>query len=377
MWEVGVLKNRNDASASIDGIIYQFYLALKYAFELPVNRILYIEKFGDITINDSFQIEVKKYNDKLTDTHKNLWNTLYNWIESDINLSNYETLILLTTQCIGVRSKFKGWNLKSICDKLDILEGIYNKYSSKKVKDKNIEKILKNVLSSENRSRLKVILNKFIIINSSLSDTEVYDQLCYKYARGIPHANQKKYINSLLGFIISPKNNNDKWEITFEEFNNECIELTRQYCKTDSIFPRDYSRNDCSIDLYSDYLFVKKVKDIDLTEEVQEAIFEYAEVHSLLIYEFLSREVTKEKYDIYEKDVKKDYQRLYRSSDLNVKTGSGIKESKLFYYDIMTKEAQQFMSYSDTPKTFRNGILHILANDNKENIVWKLGDNHE
>jgi len=189
-------KIRNDASSSTDGIIYQFYIALKYAFELPENRKLLIEKFGDVTLEDKSQIEVKKYKDSLTDTHENLWNTLLNWVDANFDIEAFETLILLTTQSIGEKSKLKNWNSKNADQKLMILEEIYNKYTQKKKKDLSKLELIEEVIKDENRIKLKNVLEKFIIVSSNPDDVELYNQLCMKYARNIPKKNQDNYIRS-------------------------------------------------------------------------------------------------------------------------------------------------------------------------------------
>ena len=61
------------------------------------NESIFIEEYGDITTS-SEQIEVKKYEDNLTDRHPNFWNTLSNWYNPDFDIYNYDSLVLLTTQ---------------------------------------------------------------------------------------------------------------------------------------------------------------------------------------------------------------------------------------------------------------------------------------
>lgn len=370
-------KIRNDASSSIDGIVYQFYIALKYAFELPENRKLLIEKFGDVTLENKSQIEVKKYQDNLTDTHENLWNTLLNWLDVKFDIELFETLILLTTQSIGERSALKEWNLKNVDQKLKILEGIYDKYTQKKKKDLLKFELIKNILKAENRTKLKDILEKFIIVSSNPDDVELYNQLCMKYARNIPKKNQDTYIKALLGYLILPKGDNkDKWEITCDDFNSECQKLAQLLIDQESLFPRTECNKQIEYDEYKEHLFVKKIEEIEYHKEIKDAIKEYAEIHSLVINELLTRQVSRKKYDDYEEDVKKNYKRLYRRASRSICDNNCIKESKNFYDDIMTSEAQQYMSYSDTPKTFRNGILHMVADEVNEDIKWKLGDDN-
>ncbi|MPN47731.1 hypothetical protein SDC9_195335 [bioreactor metagenome] len=179
----------------------------------------------------------------------------------------------------------------------------------------------------------------------------------------------------MLGYLISPKGDDkDKWEITCDDFNNECEKLGKLLIDKESLFPKIKCCTEIEYEEYEGHLFVKKIEEIEYHKEIKDAIKEYAEIHSLVINEFLTRQISKGKYDDYEEEVKKNYKRLYRKASRNINDTDCIKESKNFYDEIMTNEAPQFMSYSDTPKTFRNGILHMVADDINEDIKWKLGD---
>ena len=104
----------NDASDKVKGFLYQFYIALNYCFELKQGEKLYIEKYGDVTIDSISQIEVKNYSKPLTDCDDNFWNTLCNWLNDSFDSNNYKQLILLTTQQIGANSQLNNWNKKTI-----------------------------------------------------------------------------------------------------------------------------------------------------------------------------------------------------------------------------------------------------------------------
>jgi len=65
-------KLKHDATLTIAAIIYQFYKAVEKSFDLRKGEKLFIEKYGDITISNNLQIEVKRYEKPLTDLHVNL-----------------------------------------------------------------------------------------------------------------------------------------------------------------------------------------------------------------------------------------------------------------------------------------------------------------
>ena len=76
-----------DASESVEGIIYQFYVALDRCFKLKESESLYVEREGDVSTATE-QLEVKRYNDALTDSHINFWNTLNNWLTPLLTVRN-------------------------------------------------------------------------------------------------------------------------------------------------------------------------------------------------------------------------------------------------------------------------------------------------
>src|SRR5665648_113630 len=139
-------KLKNDASSSIGGTIYQFYIAIDKCFELLDGEKVIIEKYGDVTVSDKYQIEVKQYHEDLTDLHENIWKTIDNWLQNDFDVRHYKNLILFTTQKFGARSSFKEWNNKTKNEKKQILDGIAQKFHQQSKKGKDTEKVLNSVL---------------------------------------------------------------------------------------------------------------------------------------------------------------------------------------------------------------------------------------
>ena len=250
---------KNDASTSIAGTIHQFYVALDYCFDLVSGETLFIEKFGDVAIPGIKQLEVKKYNDDLTDLHENIWKTINNWLEKDFLPSDYKKLILLTTQDFSKSSTMKEWNEKNAEEKKIILKNIEEKYKKRKKKDSDKENLVSNVLSNSNADKLKIILEKFVISDSSPKEVEYWNIIKDTKVGDIPSTNRDDYLNSLLGFIISPETvNTNSWTITYNDFSTRRQELTKQFCTNTKIFPQ--IRQDVSEkekEEKSQHLFVK------------------------------------------------------------------------------------------------------------------------
>ncbi|MGV2812618.1 hypothetical protein [Enterobacter cancerogenus] len=257
----------NNASESTEGHIYQIYTALYYCKDLLKDECLYFEKYGDITISDDCQIEVKRYHEDLNDTHINIWKTIKNWLHSSFEPSIYNKLILLTTQQFSKTSTLKNWNSKTDTEKFLALEKIYelSKKRNEKtaLKDQPVTlKFMHDIFNKKNDSKFKKILSKFIILDSSPILKEQYDRLLYTCTPGIIENNKKIFLNSLLGFIISPDaiGNKNGWCITYEQIEEQRVLLTSELCKKTSIFPKkhfDRKINVASSD-YQNHLFVKK-----------------------------------------------------------------------------------------------------------------------
>lgn len=99
-----MVKQSNNSTPTIKGLIYQFLVALGKCFELQAGETVYIETYGDISIlgcNDTVQIESKFYKENLTDYDHNIWNTLNNWLKESFPIDSFSSLVLLTTQTLN------------------------------------------------------------------------------------------------------------------------------------------------------------------------------------------------------------------------------------------------------------------------------------
>lgn len=90
-----------DSTSSIKGVLFQFLIALERCFEMQKGQVVYIETYGDVSVlgnlSDSKQIESKLYKKALTDSDKNVWKSIYNWMREDFPVETFSSLILLTT----------------------------------------------------------------------------------------------------------------------------------------------------------------------------------------------------------------------------------------------------------------------------------------
>ncbi len=380
-----VTKVVNDASESIGAIIYQFYIALEKCFDLGPEESVFIEKYGDVS-NLTQQIEVKQYSDNLTDSHLNFWNTLKNWLNANFDHEKFKNLILLTTQDYGSQTKFADWNMSTLDERYNILSDIksaaeerYSKAQSKgenKTKDKPQSLTLMEIVLDEKTSeRLKHIIPKIFIADASPLLPELYSIIKNKYLKGFLICNRDVVMNTMLGFLTSPERGDISFEITEEAFTRQFQEVTAQYNSTTIIFPKRYLNNtvdEAEKEAHLSENYIKKIKEIEYEDVIADAITHYVVTNKTISEELKNRLSSKSFYEAYHQEIIEQIKPKYRIACRNAKGDNLINQSKNHYDEVMGLPSPPLSNYNDTPLIFKNGTIHILANDEAYDITWKL-----
>lgn len=371
----------HDSTKTFKPIIYQFYIALEKCFDLLENESVYIETYGDVTVmseTESSQTEVKDYEKDLTNLDHNIWKTLKNWL-NDPNVSKYKNLILLTTQDLSGNTAFQEWNSKNQNEKSLILEGINKSFLQKDKKAKETEELLSFVLDDSRNEKLLEILNKFIISSSQENDEELYKILSQKRTYGVPSDKKADYIDSLMGHIISPPITSQSWEISYNDFQAKTKSLLEEFTSKTVVFPAIYRSIMATKDeenQHLEYTFVKKIDEMNYKEVKSDAISDFIYTRKTIFEELSAYEISKTHYDNYEKEIHDTYLSKYRTASRNTENSAVRKDSKNFYDSVIGDDVLPFRSFNDTPKRFRNGLLHQMADDesdkNERKIIWKL-----
>jgi len=371
----------HDSTKTFKPIIYQFLVALEKCFEMQGNESVWIEKYGDVTSSSGEQIEVKDYQKDLTDLDHNVWKTLKNWLDDGFDVSFYHSLVLLTTQTVSKTSRFLDWNYKSKEEKLEILTVIAKDFRAKEKKSKDTETLLNKVLDSATNSKLLEVLDKFIIHSEYEKDESIYKKLIETRTDGIVAEKKDEYIDSLLGYIINPQLTSGGWEIKNQKFRQKTKSLIETYTSTTKIFPKIDLKplTETVIAEHLSYPFVKKIEDISYEEVKSEAIADFIYSRRTLNEELKNYEISKKEYDSYENNIFKSYEPKYRKALRGVNPSNSIDKAKDLYDDVVGELAPSFYNFSDTPKEYRNGLLHEIANDdeNPSKLIWKLEANDE
>lgn len=371
----------HDSTKTFKPIIYQFLVALEKCFEMQDDESIWIERYGDVTNSNGEQIEVKDYQKDLTDLDHNVWKTLKNWLDDGFNISYYHSFVLLTTQIVSKTSRFLNWNQKSKEEKLKILTVIAKDFRAKEKKSKDTETLLNKVLDTTTNSKLLEVLGKFIIHSEYEKDDSLYQKFIETRTDGVLPEKRDEYIDSLLGYIINPEITSSGWEIKNQEFRQKTKSLIETYTSTTKVFPKINITHltDTVIVEHEAYPFVKKIEDISYDEVKSEAIGDFIYSRRTLNEELKNYEISKIEYDSYENNIFKSYEVKHRKALRGASSLDSIDKAKDLYDDVIGEPAPNFYNFNDTPREYRNGLLHEIANDdeNPSKLIWKLEANDE
>lgn len=377
-----------DASKLFEALTYQLVVALEYCHKLEKGKCLWIEVYGDVTLEDVAQVEVKLYADVLRDGHQNIWNTLNNWLNNAFNHRAYESLILLTNQEYSPKSTLTNWNSATAAEKLALLSAIYDDAEQRFAASKATEpsealKLQRSVMDLAVRDELLEVLGRAVFITGSPSLNDRLHAYEVEKLRVIRESKRQTFIDEILGFIGSIRYINTGWEITCEEFTAKFVELTKRYMKHSSIFPEvDTDTLEQKIDLneIADRPFVKKIQEIGGETQVKRAALQLliaGEVIDQLYSDNLASEF----------DVKR-YQENHLVRHQNGRQSAMIdcmdetspiqlqRQSLKFFHKQHAEAVVQLNTFEDTTAAFRNGIYHMLADvktdDEDKAFYWRL-----
>lgn len=375
--------------APTGAIISQFYLALEKCFEMNVYECVYIEKDGDVSLINQLgkesgtQTELKEYDEKdnLTDSHLNFWNTVNNWCSSSFTPEKYKYLVLATTQEIGQNSELANWNTSDTNERKNILKLILKnaekRYEVSLKKDKKASapeslKLMRKVMS--NALVLDAILDKIVINSSILKRNELFEYLKNVRIKFIAEDKRESYLNSLLGFIIKSEEYNKGWEINYENFSTELSDLTTRYSENSVLFPYESNLTLIPEDRKKEFLeynFINKIKEIKYDSVIPKSLNDYWFTLQTINNEFRSRTQKTKSLLQFQNELHDEHCTLYDRMSRKCKEEDIEENSKDFFDNVMERDAINFDLFNNTPKIFKNGMYHILA-DEKDEIIWKL-----
>ena len=369
-------KLKFDSTSSIKGVLYQFFVALEQCFKMREWQAVYIETYGDVSVLgnlfDSKQIESKLYKKALTDSDKNVWKSLYNWMREDFPIDQFGYLVLLTTQRVPMRSAWLNWNDKTPSERIAVLRDIKKSFDSRKRKDKDLAAYMTAIFDAKNATRLSQVAKMLYIDSISMDGNQYHKYLQEKYGKHIPNIQKGKYINHMFGYILNPDIVSHNWTITYGEFIRETEEITKTLVENTAVFPMKLKLTDIQKNDYDGYAFVEKIKDIKYGDDIiLEAIDDYVHTASIIEQELGKSETKKNSLLQYEENLKGSFAAKYRKASRTCNDSERITKSQDFYDDMTGSSDITFHTYNNVDLYFHNGMLHMIADENDE-LVWLL-----
>jgi hypothetical protein len=373
---------RVDATPMLRGAIFQLCVAVERCYRLKPGQSVHVEELGDVSIPGETQTEVKHYAAPLTDNHPNFWNTLYNWTEPDSQADNYRFLILHTTQEFGARSRLAEFNSMSTKDRMQLLLQIHGDLELEHLRRNGSENARPSptlvqqraLLSADRRERLDALLEKVCIEARCANASELYEQLCQEKAGHVLDDNARIYIDALIGLVCRPVLAGDtRWTISFDEFKVHLQYLTSIYCSASRQFPRaefERLRHADFAEMRED-MFVRKIVDVGGNGKViTTAIREYEATTATIAAEFRRHTSAAMQLSEFEVEVIGVFEARHLRACLE--PAHDENSSMRFYLNMIASTPPSFSGYTDSPHGFRNGVLHMTMNDQRQEYIWKV-----
>ena len=394
-----------DATKLYEALKYQIHVAMEYCHTLGKDDVLWIEVFGDVTVEGRDQIEVKEYSDSLTDSHENFWNTLNNWLKPDFNHRQYANLVLLTTQAYGERAAIKDWDqwnadqrLAALQDILKDSEARFEAATLKKeaVADQSDESgakasgpskaltLQRKVMAQTMRESLIDALPKVKIITEQPDLVGLIARYKRAHLKSIHEHRMDDFLNDLFGFMISAVKVTEGWRFTTAEFDRKFTELTVRYMKGSVRFPRvnaDEIESAAATLNVRDRTYAKKLDEIGGAEDmILEATVDLLHAHKYIAELIKDCTTSQDDVESYSQKHMRTHSAcrsaLMEEIDATWSADKTIRASRQFYHSRRGMDVVGLGSYEDTPAEFRNGIYHMLAEEVPENPAkefhWRL-----
>lgn len=379
----------NDASLTKLGDIYQYYRALLDCFSLKNGESLLIEVHGDISIlsykkDRCVQKEIKHHigKSKLSDRHKDFWNTIKNWIVDLETSKRFEKLEFYTTASIPDDCKLFEWNQSNKDKKYEIL---FNIGSEKKTREEKFRELYNSIFNNKNitKKQIKNTIAKVTIIPLQEHIEELDDKFDEYISFYIPPNNRRCYIEALLGTIIGKiKYPPHRWEITKDEFDKIAQIHAASFVDsgkrplTNQFIDLEPSNNEKTEMLKK--RFVSEIHRIEFDKRIPQAIDDYWKMNNT-VKKYYDDDPT---FNIsllqYRKNIKRKINDEKDGREIELRTNKKeekIFQSKKLYINVMKMDVYNFGSIIENQPFFQCGVIHDIVDEGE--FVWYIGEEDE
>lgn len=228
------------------------------------------------------------------------------------------------------------------------------------------------VLNVTQRTKLTEIIPKISIASDSPRLDELRKKIIDRHGKTILQAKRDAFLDDLMGYMMSPCTVQNGWEISFSEFSAKLTIVSNHYRGGTVVFPaKQITPTSEDLELQKEKRFVRKLHEIQYPDVISDAIRHYISASITVIEEFKNYEVDPKSYLTYQSNLKLSQQTRYRSAKRRL-SGDPVTASQNFYDELTGEAPQLFPSFEQTPMEFRNGVLHMLADDEADDFQWRL-----
>lgn len=366
-----LIEQKNDDTKTKLGDTYHYYIVLEHCLNLQDNEVLYVEKYGDISLvsdSNSKNIEVKHHDDEhqLNDRNKEFWNTLRNWVKYHQNMKQFKRLILFTTSIYSENGSLTNWNSSSAVEKLDLLKSIG---SEVKLSEKGFRPLYNEIFSYYEKDILE-ILEKVELhldqVNISAIEKNIMKNAFFKT---IQKADRKSFVNFLMGHILTmPAAEPHKWEISCEDFDSISYELRDRFTSKSKplLMPPNTPAFPPNVQEYQGKKFVKEIKDIQYDSKITAAISNYWRAQQTIYYSTINNPIFMLDLKAYQQDISEalsDYKESFLDVCDVTDFADIIHKSKRLYDKAMEHPVSNFGTVSPNRPYFQKGIIHKIVEE--------------
>jgi len=373
----------NDNTLKTLGFIYQAYIGLVKCLEMDENDQVVIENLGDVTVisskGDSVQIEVKHHLEatSISDRSDEIWNTVWNWYNNFEKYNSIDEFLLFTTANLSDNSVFIDWDSQDISKKYETFKNIGSETRGKEESFRNsYNKIFNN---KHEIDKLKSVLNRFKILSKQETIKTIvnkYELSTFKFLAEKDIMEQ--FVSSLIGILLTIPIKSKFWTISYEEFDNIFKQYSQRFAlDCDLPIPDEFENYEITQgerDTIKSKRFVEEINDIELKDEVADAINDYCRTYKTIISYFDSNTVKLKDLRDYRGDLTRTLNSRRKSYKLKCQNDDNLLllKSQEMYFDCMALEAKKFNGVSNNRSFFQIGVIHIIVDDG--DLTWYVGD---
>ncbi|BCZ45804.1 hypothetical protein psyc5s11_18710 [Clostridium gelidum] len=373
----------NDNTLKTLGFIYQTYIGLIKCLEMKENDTVVIENLGDVTKisakGNSEQIEVKHHleSKSISDRSDEIWNTVWNWYNNFDEYKNIDEFILFTTANLSDNSVFKDWEIQDENNKYDTFKNIGVKPRDKEESFRNTYNKIFN--SKHEINKLKGVLNRFKILSKQETIKTIinkYELTTFKFLS--EKIIMEEFVASLIGILLTIPIKAKDWTISYKEFDTIFKEYSKRFAVDSNIpLPMEFENYEVTQDENNTIKckrFVEEINNIDLKDEVADAINNYCRTYKTIIGYFNNNTVKSKDLNDYKGDLTKTLNFRRKSYKVECQNDDNrlMPKSQKLYFDAMELDTRNLNGVSNNRSFFQAGVIHIIVDEGE--LRWYVGD---